>query len=91
LTGAIAMENESEETSFEQLMDKLEECVARLEKGGLSLIVATEVYEEGMAIAAEAGRRLSETELRVTNIKAKYQEMVERSEDVIKDEHEEDI
>ena len=85
------MENESEETSFEQLMDKLEECVARLEKGGLSLIVATEVYEEGMAIAAEAGRRLSETELRVTNIKAKYQEMVERSEDVIKDEHEEYI
>ena len=85
------MENESEETSFEQLMDKLEECVARLEKGGLSLNVATEVYEEGMAIAAEAGRRLSETELRVTNIKAKYQEMVERSEDVIKDEHEEDI
>ena len=85
------MENESQETSFEQLMNKLEECVSRLEKGGLSLILATEVYEEGMAIAAEAGRRLSETEVRVTNIKAKYQEMVERSEDVIKDEHEEDI
>ena len=28
------MENESEETSFEQLMDKLEECVSRLERGG---------------------------------------------------------
>ena len=80
------MENESQETSFEQLMNKLEECVSRLEKGGLSLILATEVYEEGMAIAAEAGRRLSETEVRVTNIKAKYQEMVEQSEDVIKDE-----
>ena len=85
------MENESQETSFEQLMDKLEECVSRLEKGGLSLILATEVYEEGMVLAAEAGRRLSETELRVTNIKAKYQEMMERSEDVIKDQHEEDL
>ena len=85
------MENESEEKSFEQLMDKLEECVSQLERGGLSLILATEVYEEGMVLAAEAGRRLSETELRVTNIKAKYQEMVERSEDVIKDQHEEDL
>ena len=44
-----------------------------------------------MVLAAEAGRRLSETELRVTNIKAKYQEMMERSEDVIKDQHEEDL
>ena len=85
------MQNESEEASFEQLMVKLEECVSRLESGGLSLNHATEVYEEGMAFAAEAGRRLSETELRVTNIKAKYQEMMERSGEVIKDEHEEDI
>ncbi|PKB60836.1 MAG: exodeoxyribonuclease VII small subunit [SAR202 cluster bacterium Ae2-Chloro-G2] len=82
------MQNESEEASFEQLMVNLEECVSRLESGGLSLNLATEVYEKGMALAAEAGRRLSETELRVTNIKAKYQEMMERSEEVIKDEHE---
>ena len=85
------MQNESEEASFEQLMVKLEECVSRLESGGLSLNLATEVYEKGMALAAEAGRRLSETELRVTNIKAKYQEMMERSGEVIKDDHEEDI
>ena len=87
----MAMENESEETSFEQLMDKLEECVSRLEKGGLSLNLATEVYGEGMALAAEVGRRLSETELRITSVKAKYQEMMERSENAIKDEPEEDL
>jgi len=91
VTDTMAMENESEETSFEQLMDKLEECVSRLEKGGLSLNLATEVYGEGMALAAEAGRRLSETELKITNIKAKYQEMMERSENAMKDEPEEDL
>ena len=91
MTDTMAMENESEETTFEQLMDKLEECVSRLEKGGLSLNLATEVYGEGMALAAEVGRRLSETELRITSVKAKYQEMMERSENAIKDEPEEDL
>ena len=49
---------ENEQGSFEALMKKLEECASRLDKGGVSLEEALNLYEEGMSMAAEASKRL---------------------------------
>ena len=39
------------ELSFEDLMGELENCVEQLEKGGISLEGAAEIYEKGMTLA----------------------------------------
>ena len=64
---------DKQEISFEQLMQKLDSCVSELEEGGLSLDRAVDIYEEGMLLAEEAGKRLSDTELRITRIREKYE------------------
>jgi len=58
------------ELTFENLMDRLEEHVSKLEKGGLSLDKAAEIYEMGMMIAKEAGKRLEAAELRISKIRS---------------------
>lgn len=58
------------ELTFESLMARLEEHVSELEKGGLSLDKSAEIYEMGMLIAKEAGKRLEEAELRISKIRS---------------------
>ena len=70
------------ELSFEDLMAQLENCVEQLEKGGISLEVAAEIYEKGMTLAVEAGRRLSQAELKITSIQEKYEQALEGNLDV---------
>ena len=70
------------ELSFEDLMDQLENCVEQLEKGGISLEGAAEIYEKGMTLAVEAGRRLSQAELKITSIQEKYEQALEGNLDV---------
>ena len=65
------------ELSFEDLMSQLENCVEQLEKGGISLEGAAEIYEKGMTLAAEAGKRLSEADLKITSIQEKYEQAIE--------------
>ncbi len=64
------------ELSFEDLMSQLENCVEQLEKGGISLEGAAGIYERGMTLAAEAGKRLSEADLKITSIQAKYEQAI---------------
>ena len=70
------------ELSFEDLMEELENCVEQLEKGGISLEGAAEVYEKGMTLAVEAGKRLSQAELKITSIQEKYEQALEGNLDV---------
>jgi exodeoxyribonuclease VII small subunit len=61
--------------TFEELMQKLENCVSKLEEGGLSLDNSTQLYEDGMKLAVEVSRRLAESDLKITNIRERYHEI----------------
>ena len=69
--------NELEKLSFEEIMEELEASVISLENGKLALNEASEVYEKGMKLAEEANKRLSETELKITEIKKAFEEKIE--------------
>ena len=72
-------ENELDALSFEEIMDELEKSVSDLENGKLPLNKASEVYEKGMKLAEEANKRLSDTEIKVTDIKKAFEEKIEIS------------
>ena len=65
--------------SFEEIMDELEKSVSDLENGKLPLSKASEVYEKGMKLAEEANKRLSDTEIKITDIKKAFEEKIEMS------------
>ncbi len=67
---------ELEKLSFEEIMAELEKSVASLENGKLPLNEASEVYEKGMKLAEEANKRLSDTELKITEIKKAFEDKV---------------
>ena len=72
-------ENELDTLSFEEIMDELEKSVSDLENGKLPLNKASEVYEKGMKLAEEANKRLSDTEIKITDIKKAFEEKIEIS------------
>jgi|TARA_B100001013_G_scaffold325172_1_gene237052 exodeoxyribonuclease VII small subunit len=72
-------ENELDALSFEEIMDELEKSVSDLENGKLPLNKASEVYEKGMKLAEEANKRLSDTEIKITDIKKAFEEKIEMS------------
>ena len=51
------MTHEDNIETFEELMQKLEIIVEKLEKGGLSLDDSTQIYEECMKVAMEVTKR----------------------------------
>ena len=72
-------ENELDALSFEEIMEELEKSVSDLENGKLPLNKASEVYEKGMKLAEEANKRLSDTEIKITDIKKAFEEKIEMS------------
>lgn len=54
--------------TFEAAFMSLQETVARLESGGLSLDDAIDTFERGMALAARCAGILDRAELRVTRV-----------------------
>jgi len=50
---------------FEKSLDRLEEIVAKLEKGELGLEEAMKLFEEGMKISRYCGSQLEEAERKV--------------------------
>lgn len=58
--------------SFEDAFQRLSETVEALETGGLTLAEATARYEEGMSLVKGCNQLLSETELKVTQLKDAY-------------------
>ncbi len=53
------------EQSFDQIMTRLREVVARLESGELSLEQSLQVYEEGVQLARKGQQLLATAEKRV--------------------------
>lgn len=51
--------------SFEESLTKLEEIVARLERGDLSLEDSVRMFEEGTRLSAECRKQLEEAEGKV--------------------------
>ncbi len=56
------------ELSFEQALEQLEQLVARLEGGELSLEDSLETFERGIVLVRLCSARLESAELRVTRL-----------------------
>lgn len=60
------MAKKSEEKTFEELMETLEEITNKLEKEQISLYDSVKLFEEGMNISKECNKKLEEAEKRIT-------------------------
>ena len=54
--------------TFEAAMKRLEEIIALLENGQLSLEESMKLFEEGTALADICGKKLNEAELKITQL-----------------------
>ncbi|MBU2649285.1 exodeoxyribonuclease VII small subunit [bacterium] len=54
------------EAGFEETLQSLEKIVDRLESGELGLEESIKLFEEGVALADSAGKKLDEAEKKVT-------------------------
>jgi exodeoxyribonuclease VII small subunit len=66
------MPSDKNQETFEELYRRLEETVARLEAGGLSLDDALALYEEGMNLARRCQEILDGAELKITRLKEAF-------------------
>ena len=66
------MPREKNQQTFEELYQRLEETVARLEAGGLNLDDTLALYEEGMNLARRCQEILDGAELKVTRLKEAF-------------------
>jgi exodeoxyribonuclease VII small subunit len=57
---------------FEELFRRLEETVAKLEEGGLTLNQSLALYEEGMTLAQRCQETLDAAELKVRRLKETF-------------------
>jgi exodeoxyribonuclease VII small subunit len=65
---------------FEALYKQLEEAVAKLEQGNLSLEESLSLYEAGTALAKRCQELLQDAELRVTRLQTQFNETLLREE-----------
>jgi exodeoxyribonuclease VII small subunit len=63
-----------ENLSFEAAFQQLSQKVQALEKGGMSLEEATRLFEEGMELVKQCNQLLSQTELKIEQIRETYDE-----------------
>jgi exodeoxyribonuclease VII small subunit len=57
-----------DDLSFEQAFEELEETVAKLEDGELSLEASLALFERGQQLSAYCSRLLEQAELKVTQL-----------------------
>jgi exodeoxyribonuclease VII small subunit len=69
-----------EAEDFESLYRRLEETVAKLEEGGLTLDQSLALYEEGTKVAQRCQELLQQAELRVTKLQEEFSAMREAAE-----------
>ncbi len=61
--------SDREELSFEEALSELEEAVARLEAGSLTLEETLALFERGQELAARCEQALNEAELRLEKLR----------------------
>ena len=64
--------------TFEASMTRLDEIVAELEKGDVSLEDSIKLFEEGTKLSAQCAKLLDDAELKVTSLMAGPQGPVEQ-------------
>ncbi|MBM3944155.1 MAG: exodeoxyribonuclease VII small subunit [SAR202 cluster bacterium] len=67
--------------SFEDALKRLNETVAKLETGKLTLSEATVLYEEGIKLAHVCTEKIAAAEMRITQIRTAYGEQMRMYED----------
>ena len=67
----------AETKSFEQILERLEGIVGRLESSDLSLEDAIEAYKEGVSLAKDGHARLSQAERIIEEVSGKKTRAVE--------------
>ena len=65
---------------FETLYRRLEETLARLEEGGLTLDQSLSLYEEGMKLARRCQELLQGAELKITKLQEEFSALREEAE-----------
>ena len=65
-----------ETLAFEGALQRLEEIVAALEAGGLSLAEATQQYQQGVKLARRCSEMLASAELTISRIQTAYGEQM---------------
>ena len=65
-----------DDLTFEQALSRLDETVKALEAGGLPLVDATRLFEEGMKLARISSEALAAAELRISRIQTAYGEQM---------------
>jgi exodeoxyribonuclease VII small subunit len=68
----MASKQTENDEGFEALYGRLEDSVARLEKGGLTLEQSLALYEEGMNLARRCQELLQQAELRITRLQESF-------------------
>lgn len=71
------MASDKRSEGFEELYDRLEATVGRLENGGLTLEESLALFEEGMELARRCREILRQAELRVTRLREAFSEQTE--------------
>lgn len=66
------LDQQADASSFEAVYQRLEEAVARLEAGGLTLEESIELYESGMRLARRCKQLLDAAELRVSELQEEF-------------------
>ena len=65
-----------DDLTFERALQRLDETVQSLEKGGLALNDATQLYEDGMKLARMCSEMLASAELRINRIQTAFGEQM---------------
>lgn len=58
----------AKKSSFEKALERLEEIVAKLEEGNLSLDESLKIFQEGVELSRFCTKKLSEVEARVKKL-----------------------
>lgn len=80
-----------QQESFEELYQRLEETVARLEAGNLPLEESIALYEDGMALARRCQELLDSAEFKISRLKEDFAGAAYRSDDDFFDEAENEM
>jgi exodeoxyribonuclease VII small subunit len=71
--------------SFEDALGRLDQTVQALEKGGLTLSDATDLFEDGIKLARRCSELLATAELRISRIQTAYGEQMRMIEEALED------
>jgi len=68
----MASKTPQADEGFEAMYGRLEDAVAKLEQGGLTLEESLALYEQGMQLARQCQELLQQAELRITRLQESF-------------------